>query len=108
TAALAYGHALKIDPNNMAALTGHGYTALQLKDVASAKNDIDKAKKLLPDSIPVKYLEGLMLFSEGNLEATRDKAQEILKLSPDHTSALLLMGLSSYGLKQYETARFNL
>ena len=104
----AYGQALKIEASNMAAITGHAYTALKLNDTATAKKDIDKARKQFPNSIPVKYLEGLLAFSEGKLEATRDKAQEILKLSPDHSSALLLLGLSSYQLGEYEIARSNL
>lgn len=107
-AVAAYNQALKINPNNIAALTGHAYTALQKKDTVSAKQDIERAKKLLPNSSPVKYLEGLIAFSEGNLEASRDKAQEILSTAPNYPSALLLLGLAAYGLKEYETAQSNL
>ena len=104
----AYAQALSLEPRNMAAITGHAYTALKLHDTAGAKQDIDKARKQYRDSIPVKYLEGLLALSEGKLEVARDKAQDILRASPEHTGAQMLLGSASYGLKDYEIARSSL
>lgn len=100
----AYTNALKSEPDNLEALQGHATLNMTLGQWKSASNDIEKTRKLSPNSLGTHYLQALFNFRQKKYPEARDGLQEVFKITPDHMPSVLLFGETAYALGSYQQA----
>ena len=65
---------------------------LAQKDMPAAKAQVEALKKIAPNHLQTKYLEGEVAFLSQDYKTARESAQQILKILPDDLKALQLAG----------------
>jgi putative PEP-CTERM system TPR-repeat lipoprotein len=100
----AYSSALKIDPENLAALQSRATILTKLGRMEPARADIDTIRKLYPKSLAANYLQAAFKFREKKYPEARDALLETLKIAPDYVPALVLAGLTENALGNAQTA----
>ncbi len=105
-AALAlYDRVLAKAPDNAKALMGKALTLLTLGRKDEAAGVIAGLDKVQPGHPPgVEYLHGLLAFMDKDFEKAATHLQKVLRVSPRHLQASLLMGVIAYTQKEYQTA----
>lgn len=79
------------------------YLGSQQFDKAEAV--IADAKKVAPNNILVRQLEGVLAIYRGNNEKARDSAQLVLRGAPDFLPAVMLLGVAQMRLRDYVQAQ---
>jgi putative PEP-CTERM system TPR-repeat lipoprotein len=100
----AYSNALKIDPENLAALKNRATILTKLGRMEPARADIDTLRKLYPKSLAANYLQAAFKFREKKYPEARDALLEALKIAPNYVPALILAGLTENALGNAQTA----
>lgn len=100
----AYSNALKLEPQNPEALQSRATLSISLGQWESAKQDIEKIRKLAPQSPVVHYLQALFNFRQNKFPEARDELQEVFKSNSNHMPSVLLFGETAYALGSYQQA----
>ena len=100
----AYSEALKIEPNNQAALGNRALTRLSQRQNAQAQNDLDKLRAAAPRSSITKFLEAVFLYQTGKFEASRDTLMDVQQAQPHYVPAQRLLGIVQFKLGNYQEA----
>jgi tetratricopeptide (TPR) repeat protein len=100
----AYTSALKIDPENLAALESRSTINTRLGRMEPARSDIETIRKVYPNSLAAHYLQAMFKFREKKFTETRDALLEALKIAPNYVPALILAGLNENALGNLQTA----
>jgi putative PEP-CTERM system TPR-repeat lipoprotein len=100
----AYTNALKSEPSNLEALQSHATLSMTLGQWESASKDIEKARKLSPNTPGTYYLQALFNFHQKKYPEARDDLQKVLRVNPDHMPSVLLAGQTAYALGSYQQA----
>ncbi|MES2353894.1 MAG: XrtA/PEP-CTERM system TPR-repeat protein PrsT [Pseudomonadota bacterium] len=100
----AYSKAIQIRPDNLDALLGRATTRIQAKKFPAAKEDITIASKRVQDHPLLSHLNGVIQFKENKLTDAKTSFESALKRKPDYMPSVLWLGLTHYGLKNYEQA----
>jgi len=104
----AYANALKSEPENLEAIQNHATLSMSLGQLDSAKQDIEKARKLAPNSIGTHYLQASYSFHQKKYPEARDSLNEVFKITPDHLPSVLLAGATYFTLGSYQQAETQL
>lgn len=104
----AYSAALKIEPDNLAALENRVTLNLKSGQIKAAEADTEQVEKLYPKTPPALYLRALLFFQQKNFPATRNALQEVLQVMPNHLPSVLLSGATAFELGSYEQAESHL
>lgn len=100
----AYSKAIKIEPNNEAALASRALTRLSQLQNAQAQSDLDKLNAVAPRSTITKFLEAVVLYQTGKFDASRDKLMQVQQAQPDSAPAQRLLGIVQFKLGNYQEA----
>ena len=100
----AYTNALKIEPDNLAALQSRLAINIAQGRLETAKIDVDTIIKLAPKSLYSAYSRALLAFKQQKYPEARDALQEAFQAAPDHLPSLLLSGSVNYALGSFELA----
>ena len=100
----AYTNALRIEPDNLEALQNRAITNITLGRLDPARTDIEKIRKIAPNSLLSKYTQALLYFNQQKYPESRDALQEALQIAPGHLPSLLLSGAVNYAQGTYEQA----
>jgi tetratricopeptide (TPR) repeat protein/peroxiredoxin len=108
-AAKSFQIALRDDPQSAEAVYGIGSVYLNQQKTAEARDSFERALKLragYPDTLANSWNNlGLLAAREGHTEEAIRDFQEALKLSPDHTIALVNLGSAYRQQKRWDEAR---
>jgi tetratricopeptide (TPR) repeat protein len=108
-AAASFRTALRDDPSSAEALYGIGSVYLDQQKTVEARESFERALKLrasYPDTMANSWNNlGLLAAREGRKEKAVDYFQEALKLSPDHSIALVNLGSALRQQKRWDEAR---
>lgn len=88
--------ALKINPDNIDALTYKGYSLFHLDKYRESLNCLDKALSLGPENIDALFFKGAVLSGTGKYSEAINYYDRVLQLNPEHVHALALKGYSLY------------
>jgi tetratricopeptide (TPR) repeat protein len=91
-AAIEYMNVLQADPSNRLAVRGMGLTLYQMGEVRGAVYYLQKAEELDPADAEVRIKLGTLFLVMGDRVRARQRAEAILKGSPDNLDALVLWG----------------
>lgn len=100
----AYANALKIAPENVAALQSQTTLYLIEGKTDEAKKGLSKLTLLAPKSMPTLYTQGLFFFVSKDYSKASNALSAVLSAMPDHLPTLLLAGLTAAALNQNEQA----
>lgn len=103
-AVAAYRQALAIRPDAVTVHAALIAALVQQEKLKEAGQQLEIVKKLAPRDPKILYLEILVNFRKGDLQAAREKAQAFLRLAPDHPNTLQLAGAIEYQLKSWSQA----
>ena len=92
----AHSRALAVRKDFLPAHSSKILILLTQKDLPAAKARIDELKKIAPNRLQTKYLEGEFAFLTQDYKTARELAQQILKVVPDDLKALRLAGAVEY------------
>jgi tetratricopeptide (TPR) repeat protein len=108
-AAASFRTALRDDPSSAEALYGIGSVYLDQQKTAEARESFERALKLrasYPDTLANAWNNlGLLAGRKGHKEKAVDYFQEALKLSPDHSIALVNLGSALRQQKRWDEAQ---
>jgi putative PEP-CTERM system TPR-repeat lipoprotein len=100
----AYSEALKIEPNNEAALASRALTRLSQLQNTQAQSDLDKLHTVAPRSSITKFLEAVFLYQTAKFDASRDKLLQVQQAQPNSVPAQRLLGIVQFKLGNYQEA----
>ena len=103
-ALVAYGAALKIEPDNLEALQNRATLRMARGQMDDAWKDIEHFKKIAPKSGRASYLTALHHFDQKKYREAQEALQETLKANPDYMPSVLLGGVISQALGAHEQA----
>jgi putative PEP-CTERM system TPR-repeat lipoprotein len=107
-AVAAYTQALSLNPNHFAAHIERAYIEIGTGKFDAAKEDIDAARKIIPSSLTVLYVQALSDFTQGKNAAALESLQKILRAAPEHMATILLTGAVDYKMGATKEAEQNL
>lgn len=107
-AVTAYSQALSINPNHFSAHVERAYIEIGTNKFDAAKDDIDGAKKAIPSSLTILYLQGLLDFTQGKNSAALESLQKVLRVAPEHMPSILLSGAVEYKMGATQQAEQHL
>ena len=103
-AALAvYQQIIQVDSTQLQAFYMSGILQMDLGNLDAAKISVDKLLASFSDRPEGSRLNGLLLYRQGNYEEAK-VALETSLISQQHLLSYFFLGLSYYGLEQYELA----
>ena len=91
-AAIEYMNVLKVEPTNRVAVRGMGLTLYEMGDVRAAVPCLLKAEDLDPGDADVRLKLGTLYLVMGDSSKARERAEAVLKRTPDNLDALVLWG----------------
>jgi putative PEP-CTERM system TPR-repeat lipoprotein len=100
----AYSEAIKVDPNNEAALSSRALTRLAQLHNAQAQSDLDRLHAVAPRSSITNFLEAVFLYQTGKFDAARDKLLRVQQAQPKSIPVLRLLGIVQFKLGNYQEA----
>lgn len=100
----AYSEAIKIEPNNAAALGNRALTRLSQRQNSQAQSDLDKLHTVAPRSPITKFLDAVFLYQTGKFDTSRDKLMDVLKVQPNFAPAQRILGIVQFKLGNYQEA----
>ena len=99
----AYDQIIKIDSKQLQAFYMSGILQMDLGDLGAAKVSVDKILAGFPDRPEGSRLNGLLLYRQGQYENAKIALEKSLQ-KQSHLLSYFFLGLSYYGLEQYEIA----
>jgi putative PEP-CTERM system TPR-repeat lipoprotein len=103
TALQIYSDLLAVDGEQPQAIYMSSVIMLETGDLDSVAQSIDRLELLYPDSADVLRLKGMLFYRQGDFDEARTQLKRSISGSP-HLLSYLFLGLSYYGLEQYELA----
>jgi putative PEP-CTERM system TPR-repeat lipoprotein len=100
----AYQQAVKLQPDNLAALQSLATLQIMQGDAAEAQPSIDAIQKIAPNSIFARYILALQKFHQGQYTDANNLLLEIFRTNPEHLPSILLAGYTAYALNSLEQA----
>jgi tetratricopeptide (TPR) repeat protein len=82
-----YNTALRLDENNITALTSRALAWADKKQLERALADLDQALRIEPQSAGALFLRGTLLAEAGQFNKAAADLSECLRISPDHAAA---------------------
>jgi putative PEP-CTERM system TPR-repeat lipoprotein len=100
----AYSQALKVKPDNVAALVHRAGIRLELGNREGARADVGAARKLNPEDTLVRYMQARLAYIGGNYKQAAELLQSVLRAPPWHYQSALLYGMTALKLGYLDTA----
>lgn len=104
----AYSNALQSEPDNQIALNNRAILNVALGRLDQAQADVDKTIQLAPQSLASNYLQALLNFERKKYPETRERLQDVFKITSNHMPSILLAGATDYALGSYQQAESHL
>ncbi len=98
-----YQKLLGADERQLEALYMSGILQIDLGDIDAALSSISKIKTLFPGQAEGSRLEGMLLYHQNDFEKAKVVLENSLQQQP-HILSYFFLGLSYFGLEQYELA----
>lgn len=98
SAYIAYGRALKLDPEYAEAMVGYGQTLVIRNEKDSALRMYDHALELKPDYAEANYRKGQVWYEQKNYNEAIEMLTPVLIDNPQYYDAMLLMGDCYYAV----------
>lgn len=108
SAIAAYNQAISLNPNQFAAHIERAYIEIGSGKFDAAKDDVDAARKIIPSSLTVLYVQALSDFTQNKNSAALESLQKILRVAPEHMPSILLTGAVEYRTGATKDAEQNL
>jgi putative PEP-CTERM system TPR-repeat lipoprotein len=108
SAIAAYNQAISLNPNQFAAHIERAYIEIGTSKFDAAKDDVDAARKIIPSSLTVLYVQALSDFTQNKNSAALESLQKILRAAPEHMPSILLTGAVEYRTGATKDAEQNL
>ena len=99
----AYQDIIKVDPKQLQAIYMSGILQMDLGNMDAAQGSVDTLLSKFPGRPEGKRLSGLLLYRQGKYEEAKVALETSLK-TQQHLLSYFFLGLSYYGLEQYEIA----
>ena len=99
----AYQDAIAVDPNQLQAHYMSGILQMDQGDLEAAAATVQTLKSRFPERAEGPRLEGLLLYRQGQYENARIALENSLQ-TEQHLLTYFFLGLSYYGLEQFELA----
>lgn len=100
----AYSQALKIKPDNVAALVFRAGIRLALGNKEGAQKDVVAAQKIAPEDTLVRYMQARLAYIAGNYKRAAEFLQSVLRAPPWHYQSALLYGMTAWRQGYLDTA----
>jgi putative PEP-CTERM system TPR-repeat lipoprotein len=98
-----YEDLLQIDEKQFQALYMSGIIQMEMGDLDTTSQLLSRFESLYPDRPEVSRLQGMLLYRQQKFEDARILLESSIQASP-HILSYFFLGLSYYGLEQYELA----
>ncbi|SEA44471.1 putative PEP-CTERM system TPR-repeat lipoprotein [Desulfuromusa kysingii] len=99
----AYSNIIQVDAKQLQAIYMSGILQMDLGDMAAAQASIDKLLSSFPDRSDGSRLNGFLLYRQEKYEEAKIALEDSLK-KQQHLLSYFFLGLSYYGLENYEIA----
>lgn len=103
-AVIEYMNVLQAEPTNRVAVRGMGLSLYQMGEVRGAITYLQKAEDLDPNDAEVRLKLGTLFLVMGDRAHARQRAEAVLKGSPDNLDALVLWGAGVSSSNEVATA----
>jgi putative PEP-CTERM system TPR-repeat lipoprotein len=107
-ALVAYGNALRINPQQIDALQGRAVLHMADGNLEAAQADVNRIAQFLPNSLISYYSQALLNFEQKEYAGAREHLHEIFKITKDHMPSVLVAGATDFALGSYEQAEAHL
>ncbi len=98
-----YRDLLAVDEKQLQALYMSGILQMDLGEMDAAHVTVDKLSRLFPDRAEGSRLKGMLFYRQEKFEEARVTLENSIQAEP-HILSFFFLGLSYYGLNQYELA----
>jgi TolB-like protein/Flp pilus assembly protein TadD len=99
-----FKRAFALDPNYATAYQSYALYLAATGDLDEAKNEIQKARELDPQALPVQIIVGFFFHLEGQEEKAIEEYSKIIAKAPHFPLAHFYQGISKIHLSSYEEA----
>ncbi|XSG86211.1 MAG: XrtA/PEP-CTERM system TPR-repeat protein PrsT [Methylohalobius sp. ZOD2] len=95
-ATAAFSQVLERRPSEIRALSGRATVMLVQNRLDEARRDLQEARKIAGELPLVMYLQGLLEFQAGNLQAAEDALVKVASAASGHVPSRMLLGIIAY------------